>query len=372
MALEDLRLWLEVENHDGGLSDPPESETVEAFEYRADRKLREVGYWEVQTLTSDAQKIRDLFESGEVEPQNAQFYLTEGPDENTVERTLNSGVIDNVSEDNGVTTWDVGDWSLLLQQAKPFDDVPSGDISQDIEDQSILELRGSDPQSDPLDWEMPHKTPIRYLTKATVQGGFEYRIWREGPDEAIEMYDAGDMGVQRETVLSPGRFNVRGDPDVERAEHVYTHLAVFGGDDDADDQLRLSKLDALSTASTDDDREIWLRHSDAALDTQADVDQRWNRLADDIEGAEQRIDIELTAVSIDPRPRLGDGYFVELADQGITEDDGRFRVVAVTHHLDSGEERFDVLLSNRTLVRPSQHEDERERLHSIDEAIGGI
>lgn len=372
MALEDLRLWLEVENHDGNLSDPPATETIEAFEYRWDREIRQVGYWEVETLTSDASKVRDIFESGAIEPQNARFYLFEGPDESTSERTLSSGVIETTTEDTGVTTWELGDWSYLLQEAKPFDDVPSGTITDDISDQSILSHGGTNPQSDPLDWDMPHKSPIRYLKKATVQGGFEYRIRPDPPSSAYTLYDAGDMGGQWDVTLAPERGNVRGEPQVEREEHAYTHLAVFGGDDPNNSNLRLSKLDSLSTASADDDREIWLRHSDAALDTQDDVDDRWDRMADDVEGAEQRIDIELTAVSIDPQPRLGDGYYVHLPEQGVTEDDGRYRVIAVTHHLDSGEERFDIVLSNRVLVRPNQLRDERERLHSIDEAIGGI
>ena len=361
-SLEDDKLYLRVEDRSGTGFD---SETVRAWQYSADREISEIGRWELQTTREAAQDVAAIFDSNEIERQNARGIAYLG-DETTEERRLAHGPLDIVEVRRIRADWRFGDWALWLSEAEPFESPPSGDtIADDIASQTAIGLNTTDPQTEPLDKTFSHPTPWRYLREATVQQGLEFRFTDDAPSNGLAIHERGDMGVEHAEEISHERETIAGRPSIDRGEEV-SALAVVGDDDPDTADERFFKSDLLSTADPNADRQLYYNEWDFGLQSQSEVEAVWDQLAEELEAAPEQVDIEATLVDLSERPRLGDTFTVDLPERGIEEES--FRVIRAGHRLDEGEERFPVLLSNRVLVRPDDERDERRANQSVLDA----
>jgi len=369
---EERELFLEVANEfDNGQDD--DTQVVRAWEFASVRDWTRMTEWELRTTAEAVDRIAALF-NGSVQTENAICRALEGVVtddvggdlEIDVERVLAEGVVTDIDRGQAVAQWEFGSSEKILARAEPLDGEESFDDTDDVitlvEDIGLTVVPDPPPTAS-VDLTLAHATPAKTLREALKEAGHEQRF--EDDPKTVRIAESGELGDDRDEILSPDAGNVAGQPTVDRLQDNWTHLLVVGAGDGDD---RLEKRDELDRADPNSDHENWLKFSDVELTSQSQVDAVWNVLADEINDAPERVDIELTVVDID-RPRLGDRFEVDIPDRGIEAGDGPFRVVEVEHVIDNAEERFETVLSNRKLTREREGDKDAKDIVKLQEAV---
>ena len=209
-----------------------------------------------------------------------------------------------------------------------------------------------------------HASPGKSLTKLARDADAELRY---RTTEAGFVFDyLGRLGSDRtDETLSPASATVLGEPRIrEQITEDVTHVRVLG----AGEGTAQTEAEAVAAGfDPADDRAVYRQRVDKDIADAGRAESLAETLVAEYDGSPEYLEVEMEV----PRrvePSLGDEFAVELPAHGI---DTELRVTTAERIVDSGGDRYRVVLSNRRHTADLQGAESAVELDSLSEGNAG-
>jgi len=209
-----------------------------------------------------------------------------------------------------------------------------------------------------------HASPGKSLSKLGREADAEIRY--RATENTFEVDYVSRLGDDRtDELIAPGSATVVSEPRIrENTTENVTHVIVLG----AGEGTAQTRAEAVvSGFDPNTDRPVYRQRKDKDIQSQDRAESLAQTLVNEYDGEPEYLEVDCE-VPASVAPKIGDTFTVQLPENGV---DSELRVITRERLVDSGGDRYRLVLSNRRHTADLKGEQNRVELESLSEGNAG-